>query len=134
MEDIYKQAEVYSLAYADLIESLEEFISGVNQYLDDADTHSDIWDTMIASVDLSSCEMNIIHNDHYKLFSFIYDVPYEDFDEHYSLIVLEEYRGLTHKEIAEFIIMRSEELFESERKFEIDSLQRRLRHLKETRA
>lgn len=131
MEGIFKQAEVYSSTYAELIESLEEFISGVNCHLDDADTHPDIWDTMIASVDLASCEMNIVHNDCYKLFNFTYDVPYEDFEEYYSLIILEEYRGLTHKEIADFIIKRSENLFESERKFEIDSLQMRLQYLKQ---
>lgn len=131
MEGIYKQADVYSSAYADLIEALEEFISGVNHHLDDADTHPDIWDTMIASVALARCEMNIVHNDHYKLFSFTYDVPYEDFEEYYKLLILEEYRGLTHKEIAYFIIERSEILFESERKFEIDSLQMRLQQLKQ---
>lgn len=131
MECIYKQAETYSSAYDDLIVSLEEFISGVNEHLDDVDTHHDIWDTMIASVDLASCELNVIHADNYKLFSFTYYVPYEDFEEHYNLIILDEYRGLTHKEIADFIIKRSEEFFESERKFEIDSLQRRLKYLKQ---
>ena len=131
MERIYKLAGIYSSAYDDLIVSLEEFISGVNEHLDDADTHRDIWDTMIASVDLASCELNVIHAENYKLFSFTYDVPYEDFEEHYNLIMLGEYRGLTHKEIAEFIIKRSEEFFESERKFEIDRLQRRLQYLKE---
>ena len=130
MESIYKHAETYSSAYADLIKSLEEFISGVNEHLDDVDTHPDFWDANIASVDLASCEMNIVHDDHYKLFSFTYHVPYEDFEDHYSLFMLEEYRGLTHKEIADFIIKRSEELFESERKFEIDSLQKRLQYLK----
>ena len=131
MESIYKLAGIYSSAYDDLIVSLEEFISGVNEHLDDADTHPDIWDTMIASVDLASCELNINHTDYYKLFSFTYQVPYEDFDEHYNLLILEEYRGLTHEEIAEFIIKRSEDLFESERKFEIDSLQMRLQYLKQ---
>ena len=134
MEGIYKQAEVYSSAYAELIESLEEFIKGVSQHLDDADTHPDIWDTMIGTVDLASCELSINHTDYYKFFSFAYDVPYEDFEEYYKLIILEEYRGLTHKEIADFIIKRSENLFESERKFEIDSLQMRLQYLKQIAA
>lgn len=131
MENIYKQADVYSSAYADLIKSLEEFIKGVSQHLDDADVHHDIWDTMIDTVDLASCEMRINHTDYYKFFSFVYDVPYEDFEEYYQLIILEEYRGLTHKEIADFIIKRSEKLFEAERKFEIDSLQMRLKYLKQ---
>ena len=126
MESIYKLASIYSSAYDDLIVSLEVFISGVNEHLDGVDTHPDIWDTMIASVDLASCELNVIHADNYKLFNFTYYVPYEDFEEHYNLIILEEYRGLTHKEISNFIIKRSEEFFESERKFEIVSLQKRL--------
>lgn len=130
-EGIFKLARIYSSAYDDLIAYLEEYINGVNQHLDDADTHPDIWDSMIASIDLASCEMNIIHGDYGKLFSFTYYVPYEDFEEHYKLIVLEEYRGLTHKEIADFIIKRSEELFESERKFEIERLEKRLQYLKQ---
>lgn len=131
---IYKLADAYSSAYDDLIASLEEFIDGVNQHLDDADTHSDIWDTMITSVDLASCEMNIAYNNYGILFDFVYDVPYEDFQEHYRLTILDEYRDLTHKEIAEFIIKRSEDFFESERKFEIDRLQKRLQCLKESQA
>lgn len=128
---IFDKAEQYSKTYGDLINSLQEFIQGVNDIIEDmnVEVHCDLWDTSVGCVDLTHCEMNIHHGNDCKIFNFVYDVPYDDFQEHYRVIVNKEYESMTYEEVAQYIISQSEAYFDSEKKFKIECLERELRSL-----
>lgn len=130
-EMIFKRAELYSKSYGDLINSLQEFIRGVNDIIEDldAEVHIDLWDTSLAYVDLTHCEMNIHNADNCKIFNFVYYVPYENFQEHYKITITKEYESMTYEEVARYIISQSEAYFNSEKKFKIERLNRELQKL-----
>lgn len=130
---IFEKAEQYSKTYGDLINSLQEFIRGVNDIIEDLDVevHHDLWDTSAGYVDLTHCEMNIHHTDNCKIFSFVYEAPYEDFQEHYRVVVNKEYESMTYEEVAQYIISQSKAYFDSEKRFRIECIKKELSILEE---
>ena len=121
----------YEKVYVNLINDLTGYVRSISDALDEigGDVHSDVWDRSCEHRDLWMCDLVNVYN-YGDLYIAYFN--YHDRCDNYSdsfRVIIRDWGSMNFKEIAEDIITRSAGLLASEKKFEIDSLKRRLKLL-----
>lgn len=139
MHDLVQFARKYASYHIEFIEKISEFVDELGYALDeyrkehDIETHDDIWDRQCERYHLDNCELSHIEKfEDNTIFHFYYTIPYEDFMDHFKVIINDRWEHLTTEEIVRDIFTRSAIEIKEELRLTIESTRDKLRQYEET--
>lgn len=133
MKDLVQFARKYASYHSEFIEKISEFVDdlgdAISDYTEknDFEVHENVWDSQCQRYHLDNCELSHIEKfEDNTIFHFYYTIPYEDFMDHFTVIINDRWEHLTTEEILIDIFKRSAAEIKKDLCLSINSLKHEL--------